>query len=104
MVMLNLAMGGTPWGRGGPPLGDGRYDLLRSGDWYNVWTYDQLKRCPIHKIMAGMTSVCRKFAESMKSAGLQPGAPVAVALSGGSDSLALALLVAWWSRQTGEVW
>ena len=48
-----------------------------------------------------MTTVCMKFAESMKRAGLHPGEPVAVAMSGGPDSTALALLLSWWTRQSG---
>ena len=43
-----------------------------------------------------------EFAGLMRAAGIPAGAPVAVAVSGGSDSMALALLAGDWAAETGE--
>lgn len=41
--------------------------------------------------------VCKRFAASMLRSGTTRRSPLAVALSGGPDSTALALLCAWWT-------
>ena len=44
-----------------------------------------------------------RFVASLRSCGLQPTDRVAVALSGGPDSLALASMAVWWQRFTRQV-
>lgn len=48
-----------------------------------------------------MNNAAQRFAAAMRAFGLDRGASVAAAVSGGGDSLALALLLGAWARETG---
>ena len=47
--------------------------------------------------------LARYFACKMASAGISNRNNVGVALSGGADSLSLALVLSWWSGTTGQL-
>ena len=50
---------------------------------------------------SSIASLLTRFRSVLSHIGVQRQAPIAVALSGGSDSLALALLTTWWHANQG---
>lgn len=52
--------------------------------------------------MSATSPLLARFAAAMQRCSVKPGDRLAVALSGGPDSLALAALTAWWQGHVGS--
>lgn len=50
----------------------------------------------IEEVQNSRSRITRIFANHLASLGVQPSTPIAIALSGGPDSIALSLLVSMW--------